>query len=110
MKLERVDAEIKKELSSLIAYDIEDSRLTGALVSVMKTETSGDLKHCKVFISVMNGDGKEVIEALKKHSYFLRGELFRRLRIRAVPELQFILDDSVERGFKIDKIIKDINK
>lgn len=110
MKIERVDAEIRKELSALLASELRDPRLEGFMLSVMQARTTKDLKYCKVYVSVLGeGNREEVINALNASAGYLRKLLFARLRIRAVPELLFQLDDSIDYGFKIDKILKDLN-
>ena len=109
-RIERVDKEIKKELSSLIAYKIRDPRVN-SMVSVTNVQTTKDLKYAKIFISVFNSENpKEIIKILNNASSFLRKELFHNLKIRTVPELNFVLDDNIENGFKIEKILEEIKK
>lgn len=110
MKIERVDSEIQKELNKILSGgEFRDPRLDGVMVSVMHVETTRDLKYAKVVVSIMGGDGKELIKVLQSGAGFMKNELFRRLRVRAVPDITFILDESVEYAIKIDKILKEIN-
>ncbi len=110
MKIERVNSEIQKELAALIRGEINDPRLDGAMISVMRVETTQDLKYAKVFVSLLGGnDAKEIMAVLKNSAGFLKKQLFHRLKVRAVPELLFHLDDSVEYGIKINSILKTLN-
>lgn len=110
-RLIRINDEIKKELSEIIRADLKDPRI-GVITSVIKVDTTNDLKFCKVFISVLGDDDKksEVMEALKKAKGFIRSQVANRINLRMTPEFNFVLDDSLEYSFKIDKIIRDINK
>ena len=107
----RINDEIKKELSEIIRADLKDPRV-GVITSVIKTETTTDLRYCKVYVSVLGDDDKkqEVMSVLKGASGFMRSLIARRINLRITPELHFILDDSLDYSFKIDKILKDINK
>ena len=107
----RINDEIQKELSEIIRSDLKDPRI-GVITSVLKVDTTTDLKYCKVYVSVLGDDEKkeEVISVLKNASGFIRSLIANRINLRITPEFTFILDDSMEYSFKIDKIIKDINK
>ena len=110
MKIERVDAEIQKVLSDLIRNELRDPRLDNLMISIMRVETTRDLKYCKVFVSFMGeGNAEDGLQALKASAGYLKKLLFAKLKIRAVPDLLFHKDDSVEYGFKIEKILKDLN-
>lgn len=106
----RINDEIKKEISEILRADMKDPRV-GVITSVIKVDTTNDLKYCKVYISVLGDDEKkqEVMEAVTKASGYIRSLIANRINLRVTPELKFILDDSLEYSFKIDKIIKDIN-
>ena len=106
----RINDEIKKEVSEIIRSELKDPRI-GIITSVLKTETTNDLKYCKIFISILGDDEKkkETLEGLKNASGFIRKQVAERINLRNTPELKFILDDSLEYSFKISKIIDDIN-
>ena len=111
MKIDRVNSEIRKVLSELINGELKDPRVAECdMLSIMDVVTTGDLKYCTVYVSVMGGDPDAVIEGLNAAKGFLRNELFARLKVRAVPELTFRLDKSVDYGFKIDKILEQLKK
>ncbi len=110
-KIERVDDEIKKHLNVIISRELKDPRISNTLVSVTDVETAKDLKTANVYVSIMDKtNAKTIISVLKTASSHIRGLLFERLKIRMVPHLTFILDDSMERGLKIDNILKEIKK
>ena len=106
----RVDEEVKKQVSSIIMNDIKDPKLTG-LISVTKAKVTPDLKYAKVYVSILNAKSiKEDLIILKKSAGLTRSLLARRMNLRITPEIIFELDDSIEYGAKIDSILKDIMK
>lgn len=107
----RINDEIKREVSEIIRSELKDPRV-GVITSVLKTETTNDLKYCKIYISILGDDDKkrEVMEVLKNASGFIRKSLAAKINLRNTPELKFILDDSLEYSIKISKIIDEINK
>ncbi|MGL4737495.1 MAG: 30S ribosome-binding factor RbfA [Cellulosilyticaceae bacterium] len=110
-RLIRINEAIKKELSELIRYEIKDPRVSGALVSVIDVETTNDLKHAKVFISVLEDSKKEdVLKGLSAASGFIRKEVARRVNLRCTPEFIFRLDESIERGMQMSQMINNVMK
>lgn len=105
----RINDEIKKELSEILRADLKDPRV-GVITSVLKVETTNDLKYCKVYISVLGDEEKknEVMSVIKGALGFIRTLIAKRINLRVTPEFRFILDDSLDYSFKIDKILKDI--
>jgi ribosome-binding factor A len=99
-RVERVAALIRKETSELLMNGIRDERVHQGMVSITDVEVSGDLQHCKIFVSVFGeqNDRNEVLEGLKAASGYLRGELGRRLQMRRAPEVVFQLDKGIEKG------------
>ena len=109
-RLNRIDEEMKKEISHIITYDLKDPNITG-LISVTKVKVSGDLKYAKVYVSILNSkDNKQVLAALKKSAGFVRTEVAKRINLRTTPEIIFIFDDSIEYGARIDTILKNVIK
>ena len=103
----RINEEVRKELSNILK-DIKDPRIP-EFPSVVKVDVSGDLKFAKIFISFLNEyDEKQVKNGLKAASGYIRKRLGDSLQMRAVPELTFQLDHSIEQGAKINRILKDI--
>lgn len=109
-RLNRIDEEMKKEISHIITYDLKGPNITG-LISVTKVKVSGDLKYAKVYVSMLNAkDNKQVLAALKKSAGFVRTEVAKRINLRTTPEIIFIFDDSIEYGARIDTILKNVIK
>ena len=108
-RLNRIDEEMKKEISHIITYDLKDPNITG-LISVTKVKVR-DLKYAKVYVSMINAkDNKQVLAALKKSAGFVRTEVAKRINLRTTPEIIFIFDDSIEYGARIDTILKNVIK
>lgn len=106
----RIDEEFRRELSQLITFELKEPSVTG-MVSVTKVKTTPDLKFAKVSVSLLNSKNKkETLAGLKKSSGFLRSELAKRINLRNTPELVFELDESLEYGARIDKLLNDIKK
>lgn len=103
----RIAEEIKKVVSEMIQNELKDPRIKG-LISVTKAILTKDLKFCKIYVSVMGADKTEVLEGIKSGAGYMRKELGNRIQIRVLPELQFVIDDSLEYGAHIDKVIKEI--
>jgi len=105
-RTDRISEEIKKELSDLIRNHIKDPRLPD-FVSVTAVRVSKDLRYAKVFISVLGDDEKKkgAIAALSSAAGFIRHEIGQRINIRFTPEFSFHLDNSIERGMYVSKLI-----
>lgn len=107
-RLGRVDEELKKEISNIINYELNNPKVTG-MISVTRARITPDLKYAKVYVSILNSKNvKETLSNLKKSSGFIRTEIAKRINLRITPELVFVLDDSMEYGAKIDQILKEI--
>lgn len=109
-RYERINEELKKEISHIIMYELKNPNVTG-IISVTKVKVTPDLKYAKVYISILNADNiKETFSNIKKSSGYIRSEIAKRMNLRITPEIVFELDDSIEYGYKIDSILKDIMK
>ena len=105
-RLERVAEQIKEEISGILAKKVNDPRI--GFVSLTDVEISPDLKHAKVFVSIMGKDTAEQnrsLEGLKCAQRFIRGELGKVLKLRVVPEIRFVKDISLERGDRILQLL-----
>lgn len=109
-RTDRIAGEIKKAVSDIINNDLKDPRIHG-LISVTKVEVSKDLRHAKIFLSIFDSgsEKEEIISTIQKAEGYIRRELGSRIRIRFLPELSFKLDDSIEYGIHISKILRDIS-
>ena len=102
---ERVAGTLRRELASLIQREVKDPEV--GFVSVSDVEVSGDLAHAKVFVTVFEPEKATAsLKALNKAAGYLRRRLGQEMRIRAVPELHFTHDASVETGQHIDNLIE----
>ena len=108
----RISDEIKREVSSLIQFEIKDPRVSSVMISVIRVETSMDLKICKIYVSVFGDDAKkkDVLEGLKNATGFIRKEIARSIDLRNTPELQFLLDETAEYAMKMDALISEVNR
>ena len=109
IKNTRINGEVQKELSKIIREEIKDPRIH-PMTSVMAVEVAPDLKTCKAFISVLvNEEAKQsTIKGLKNAEGYIRRELARTLNLRNTPEIRFILDESIEYGVNMSKLIDDV--
>ena len=107
----RINDEIKKEVAEIIRSELKDPRI-GVITSVLKVETTNDLKYCKVFVSVLGDDDKkqEVMEGLKNATGFIRKQVANRINLRNTPSFKFELDNSLEYSIKMSKLIDEVNK
>jgi ribosome-binding factor A len=108
-RIERVNNLIRHEVSELLQRQVKDPRL-GGFITVTEVSASPDLKYAKVFVSCIGSveEKQETLSGLVAASGFLRNKLARHLRLRHVPQLRFQLDDSIERGARLLKLIDDV--
>ena len=108
-KLNRINEDIRLSLSRLLG-EVKDPRIHQGLVTVTRTETTSDLKYCKVYVSVMGLENeKDFIRGLKSASGWLRRELGQRVKLRNVPELTFVMDKSIEYGAHISSLLNELH-
>jgi len=106
-RTQRVADYLQRELAALIRDEISDPRL--GMVSVSAVEVSRDLTHARVFVTPFagQGDAEAMLQALRHAAGFLRHELRHDLRLRVTPELDFRLDESIERGARVSALISE---
>ena len=108
-RLQRTNEDIRLCLSGLMR-SIKDPRVQQGMISITGVETTGDLKYCKVFLSVLGLESeKEFMKGIRSASGWLRHELGQRLSLRNVPELVFHLDHSIEHGAKINRLLSELD-
>ncbi len=107
-RTERVDELLRQEIGTLLAKEIADPRI--GFATITGVETAPDLRHAKVWVSVIGGKGDrdETLRALAQAMPFIRHELGKRLRIRRIPELHVRLDDSAERGTRVLHLLQEL--
>ena len=111
IKNTRINGEVQRELANIIRGGIKDPRIS-PLTSVVAVEVAPDLKTCKAYISVL-GDSeaqKATLAGLKSAEGYIRRELAHTVNLRNTPEIRFILDQSIEYGVRMSKLIDEVTK
>ncbi len=110
LRIKRIESLLREEIASvLLKGEVKDPRID-QLLTVTDVSVSKDLGYAKVYISHY-GDtqrSQTMVEALNHAAGFIQGVLGKRIRLRTMPRLTFLLDDSLERGFRISQKIKDL--
>ena len=105
-RAERVAEAIREEVATFLANDVKDPRITG-LVTVTGVDVTRDLRHAKVYVSVMGSDVERAatFDGLASVATHLRSRIGRALRLRLAPEISFHLDDSIARAARIESLL-----
>lgn len=105
--MRRVNGAVREVLSSRLAAGLKDPRI--GFVTVTSVETAPDLRHARVYVSVLGSDAEreDTLEGLASSHGFLQAALGRELRMKRTPTLEFVHDDSVDHGFRIGEIIEE---
>jgi ribosome-binding factor A len=103
----RVEEQLKRLLSELVRREIKDPRV--GLITITTVEVSRDLTHARIYFTPFAGigDSDAALEALRHAAGYLRIQVRNQMRLRAAPELDFQLDDSIERGARLSSLISD---
>lgn len=111
IKNTRINGEVQKELSKIIRGEIKDPRIN-PFTSVVAVEVAPDLKHCKAYISVLGDEQsqKDTMAGLKSAEGYIRRMLAKTVNLRNTPEITFVLDQSIEYGVNMSKLIDSVNK
>ena len=104
---ERLAEQIKEEVSLIVAGEVEDPRI--GFVTVTDAKITPDLRHAKIYVSVMGTDAeiKESLKVLNHASRFIRNQLGAVLRIRRVPELHFVFDETLRNATRIEELLSE---
>ena len=110
LRIDKVQEFIKQEVSQIIQKDIKDPRV--GFVTVTDVEKTKDLRHAKIFLSLMGSDEqkKATWEALNRALGFMRSEIGKRIRLRCTPELSLHLDKSLDYSNHIQKLLLQLEK
>lgn len=105
-RAERVAEAIREEVATFLAEDAKDPRITG-LVTVTGVDVTRDLRHAKVYVSVMGSDSERAatFDGLASVATHLRSRIGRALRLRLAPEISFRLDESIARAARIESLL-----
>jgi len=108
---EKIRKALMKEISQIIQQGIKDPRIEG-IISVTEVELSPDYKYAKVFLSIFGDEEKkeQIMEAIEDSVPQIRKEVGRRIRLRHTPELNFKLDETLEKGKKINDLLDKISR
>ena len=108
-KIDRIESSMIKEISYILMTEVKNPLVK--FVTVTACKVTSDLSYAKVYVTVLNEENKkDVIKALNTSKGFIRNELKERMDIRNMPELEFVYDESIAYGNKIEKITEDIHK
>ena len=111
IKNTRINMEVQRELSKVISQEMKDPRID-PMTSVIAVEVTPDLKQAKVYVSVFGSDEKKqsTLEGLRSATPFIRKHLAKTINLRNTPELRFYMDESIEYGVNMSKLIDDVTK
>lgn len=105
-RTDRVSAQLRRELGALVRTAVDEHGLPS--VSVSDVEVTRDLAHAKVYVTALQAErSAEAVKGLRGLAGEIRFRLARQVRMRHVPELHFQYDDSVDRGERIDALLRD---
>jgi len=112
IKNTRINMEVQRELSEIIRTEIKDPRVNCAMVTVVAAEVTPDLKYCKAYVSVLGSEeaAQAAITGLKSAVGYIRRELAHRVNLRNTPEITFVLDQSIEHGVNMSRLIDEVTK
>ena len=102
---------MREEIATFLANDVKDPRIMG-LVTVTAVEVTRDLRHAKVFVSVLGSDSQRAatFDGLAGVAAHLRGRVGRALRLRVAPEIEFRNDESVAHAAKIEQLLAQVRR
>ncbi|MBQ6570630.1 MAG: 30S ribosome-binding factor RbfA [Clostridia bacterium] len=108
-RMDRINEDVMREMCSILRT-LKDPRIS-SMLSVVRVEVTNDLSYATVYVSALEGleAAKESVKGLKSASGYIRHELGSRLKLRHVPELRFIADNSIEKSAEIAGILNQIN-
>lgn len=109
VKAEKIAGIIQKEIAEIIAYQLKDPKV--GFITITDVTVTNDLSIAKIYVSFLGQKAREEagLKALERSKGFLRSELAKHMTIRKVPQLFFLVDTSLEKGNRIEKIIHDLN-
>lgn len=109
-RISRISEEVKRAISDIMRTELKDPRIND-LTSISHVDVTNDLSYAKVYVTVLGNDEDRdrAVEGLNSAKGFIKRELAKMVKLRVMPELIFINDDSIERAFEINKLIDEVN-
>ncbi len=109
-KAGRMAEDMKREISAIIR-DLKDPRIAGGMLTIIRCDVSGDMSHCKVYVSSFDGfeKAKEAVKGFESASGYIKREISNALHLKKCPELKFIADNSTQHSADINRILKEIS-
>jgi ribosome-binding factor A len=106
--MRRVDEAVREVLGDALARDLKDPRV--GFVTVTEVRTSSDLRHARVFVSVLGGPEEQAatLDGLRSAHGLLQARVARELRLKRTPTLEFALDDTAQRAARLEALIEDV--
>ncbi|WP_078595635.1 30S ribosome-binding factor RbfA [Evansella clarkii] len=110
VRANRVGEQIKKELTDIIQRELKDPRI--GFITVTAVEVTGDLQQATAYITVFGDEDQraKTLQGLSKANGFIRSEIGKRIQLRKTPELSFKFDESIERGNRIEELLRKLNQ
>ncbi len=110
LRAEKLREFLKEEVSQIIQRELKDPRI--GFVSITDVEVSMDLRHARVFVSVLGDDAakERTMAGLHSAQRFIRGELGKRMQTRYTPQVNFRLDESIERGTRVVSLLREVTE
>ena len=108
-RMERVNVLLRQEISGIVAAVLKDPRLS-AFITVTRVDATPDLSRARVYVSVMGSKAEKdnTLKALRSASGFVRSTLRDRITLRRVPGVEFRIDESIEQGARVLKLIDEV--
>ncbi|MBQ7944900.1 MAG: 30S ribosome-binding factor RbfA [Lachnospiraceae bacterium] len=111
VKNTRINGEVHRVLAEIIRGEIKDPRIN-PMTSVVAVEVAPDLKTCKAWISVLGNEEsqQDTLKGLKSAEGYIKNQLAKKINLRNTPEIRFVIDQSIEYGVTMSKMIDDVNR
>ncbi|AHE68240.1 30S ribosome-binding factor RbfA [Legionella oakridgensis] len=107
-RTDRIAETILRKLAHIIQQEVTDPRIT-SFITLSAVKVSKDLSHAKVYFTVLNDDPKQTATILNTAASYLRTILAKSIKLRTVPQLQFVYDESIEYGKRLSRLIDEVN-
>lgn len=111
MNIDRVNSELMHQISMILLHELNDPRVDGSMLTVMEVRATADLKYAKVYVSYMGDEArrKDAFEGLNHCAGYVRQLLKTRVKIRTLPALTFVEDNSITYAQHMNEVIDAAN-